>query len=1763
MLRARTKQRARRPQANEEGTSDDASTLSVDGNDEPRDTEFTAQIPCQTSSVGRVSFLSANACHLLLTAEKAIHLRNLLCNHGWPSLVCITEVDGLMGRPGDDLYQFLRNGTNLCSVYDILWTQRSCEYDGSAPRAGKPGPTGGGVMLMVHKRLQAKATVIPLKLADPTQLQMLNGHLRLWRLDPTKQGVDATVDSRALAEQMHVMCTYVPPKGKQWGRVRPLVFEAMCRAATDLQRHRQSRNSGVTLVLGHPNLKDGNMSVPLTLDSVPATVAFRARMAALQHVSDHRASVHEASNNEEQLLLERLKCKKMGTTDENDQAFVTHMALAGLVPLPGVMSGPQTTTWVNHNCIPGKCKCKRKRSDDSAKNMSAINETGWASSNVVAHALSQGNDGKKWLRYRAQRIEWAPTINHAVVTGHVGLVLEPEGTRSENIAADEPAYPRQPKKAKLPMNLRQRRQMLQRFASEISTLCTQNKPPITTTTVNAWNARIKGMIKEATTIAMTEAQEEEAEDNADKPAPSVLAARRALNTAWASLKRVTRHRQQCQTSTSSPSTVRSNCMSRRASRLQLNQNVRLATRNLGRALVKQQAILLTLELSRAPLKAYKVLHAAASSAGKGEPKPASCLLRDHLNDAKGNVITTNQKEIDRLLVNDRLTTYQIGDLNEACVEAIAESLECVQTVNQKLACELPHLDLSSAVSMQTGNSDAPIEEILVRRPDLRDRLAKARRRLQEARRQSNTNGSDGQKSPDQLTAVQKFEAVRSNHAFAVKALEADLQMSELENVCKLLKDVGPATDGISPVLLRQLFSADDDACEADEDAMGGAAAVSTSNAGDRSSECVERTAEINKLLPNGPTEEILHTLQIMWERGVIPDEDRIHRCLFHHKGKGLDYFCLDSYRGLGIGNLLLKLLSLIMTRRLESFLTATNGLSGLQGGFLPGRGTPEQIFTLSESVRAAIARRHGPNTAPVHLAFLDVKRAYDSLIHPILWQRCIEKGIGGRFLAMLQGIYQGAQARLDVNGDLLPSVPIECGVLQGNPLSPQLFNIYLDPVLRSLEAEGNRVGPFGVPLPHVMPRNHHRPTAHVARDVSTQRDFLPALFFADDGVLIARDIATLQRMVNLVETHMLSVGLALNNSKTEWMIVAPHHWDLNAYDDAVTLALQQPLIVAGRAVNHTNTFKYLGAIINWRWDWTSAWNNALSRAKTQLHMALASGFQHMGTLHTQLTYARSCILSHLDYIAAVAGCGGSPSTAPCVANDAMLTSILRAITGVRFGESTATALRLESGMWDSRTRIDKLLLRCFAKWCAAPMETTHYRAMCLSFESLDDNQANYPEQADSSTQRLHHQPWAQHVLAAAIRFKIPVAQIRQLRLGVVKVQCQMSSYSWTDVPHPDSIEPAAAAVLSRKLQLADAKFRYVLTDPPDDANAELTDGVDMWIVPEDGTPYDELFLRWSKSLGQPTALRNATYAALQRKGNACRNTTTQSFLNACRRGLTGYKTLQRYANLMTGSKLQPYWYIADARAARRLLQVRLDAASNEGNVRRRVFNATAKVRHLERLEEPLRACYLCNAVHTDVPNVYMPETIEHVLLKCPAYDEQRNLVQELVRQVVESDESLKLFKKARVSPPQFPLSDAALLTVLRLCTTPAPAPLLSQMHVGLVLIPDSPPGASHQTRATVRQQNQRRAERMRASPQYDIDHAATRETASWLRVLTDNWADRVRYPWLAPPDNSPGCRVGTYVAKFCQMVFSMRRRLLHDDEHRDHFLRRDRDPEPT
>ncbi|KAM7284182.1 hypothetical protein ISCGN_001279 [Ixodes scapularis] len=66
------------------------------------------------------------------------------------------------------------------------------------------------------------------------------------------------------------------------------------------------------------------------------------------------------------------------------------------------------------------------------------------------------------------------------------------------------------------------------------------------------------------------------------------------------------------------------------------------------------------------------------------------------------------------------------------------------------------------------------------------------------------------------------------------------------------------------------------------------------------------------------------------------------------------------------------------------------------------------------------------------------------------------------FISLLQSLYSGLTGHLQVNGCLLPPFPVSRGVRQGCPLSPLLYVLSLDPLLRRL-ASCSRI--CGFPLP--------------------------------------------------------------------------------------------------------------------------------------------------------------------------------------------------------------------------------------------------------------------------------------------------------------------------------------------------------------------------------------------------------------------------------------------------------------------------------------------------------------------------------------------------------------------------------------------------------------------------------------------------------------------------------------------------------------------------
>ena len=167
-----------------------------------------------------------------------------------------------------------------------------------------------------------------------------------------------------------------------------------------------------------------------------------------------------------------------------------------------------------------------------------------------------------------------------------------------------------------------------------------------------------------------------------------------------------------------------------------------------------------------------------------------------------------------------------------------------------------------------------------------------------------------------------------------------------------------------------------------------------------------------------------------------------------------------------------------------------------------------------------------------------------------------------------------------------------------------------------------QLGHIGLPLPRVKQHG----TVDTLRGLLEleQDDFLPSLFFADDGVLMEMRRDVMQLMLTAFDTLILRDGLLMNTCKTYHMLVGALGIDERMYRAAVarTIALR----VAGAAITIVDQFEYLGVMLNWRWNWDLAWEAACTRATAVLHAHRRAGWQHRaGSMHALLTVVRSKI----------------------------------------------------------------------------------------------------------------------------------------------------------------------------------------------------------------------------------------------------------------------------------------------------------------------------------------------------------------------------------------------------------------------------------------------------------------------------------------------------------------------------------------------------------
>ena len=266
--------------------------------------------------------------------------------------------------------------------------------------------------------------------------------------------------------------------------------------------------------------------------------------------------------------------------------------------------------------------------------------------------------------------------------------------------------------------------------------------------------------------------------------------------------------------------------------------------------------------------------------------------------------------------------------------------------------------------------------------------------------------------------------------------------------------------------------------------------------------------------------------------GAIPKRLKRFRTIFLRKSEGASE--PREFRPITIGSYFRRLFDGMIAKRMQCVPTHCS-----QRGFKKMEGC-----SINQEFLRAVISEHIKSRKGLNYVFLDVAKAFDSVSHErveiALKRARIPKVLGVLLLDTLKGNTTtfGTDERI---------VRIRRGVLQGDPLSPLIFNLVMDVAVRSLEDRiGGTLGGTKV----------------------------PQLLFADDAVLFGESLVGLQQNVNRFSESLAYFGLSLNAAKC-----AAVHIRVDGRAKKWFVDSSEQLKVSGKLVRTLGigeSYKYLG-----------------------------------------------------------------------------------------------------------------------------------------------------------------------------------------------------------------------------------------------------------------------------------------------------------------------------------------------------------------------------------------------------------------------------------------------------------------------------------------------------------------------------------------------------------------------------------------------------------
>ena len=141
----------------------------------------------------------------------------------------------------------------------------------------------------------------------------------------------------------------------------------------------------------------------------------------------------------------------------------------------------------------------------------------------------------------------------------------------------------------------------------------------------------------------------------------------------------------------------------------------------------------------------------------------------------------------------------------------------------------------------------------------------------------------------------------------------------------------------------------------------------------------------------------------------------------------------------------------ILRARLQQYVN--HELPDVQAGFRKGRGTRDQIANICWIMeKAREFQKH------IYFCFIDYAKAFDCVDHNKLWKILREMGIPDHLTGLLRNLYAGQEAAVRTGHGTTDWFQIGKEVRRGSILSPCLFNLSAEYIMRNTGLEEAQAG---------------------------------------------------------------------------------------------------------------------------------------------------------------------------------------------------------------------------------------------------------------------------------------------------------------------------------------------------------------------------------------------------------------------------------------------------------------------------------------------------------------------------------------------------------------------------------------------------------------------------------------------------------------------------------------------------------------------------------